>query len=182
MHFELLNNSAISALVGAFSAFLLVMFTDYIRSKRVKSDIKKLLKSDQYLVRDKKDAITNYEKALQENSVQGDRLTPFSFDEIRQMKLNSIERFKQKELAVLQTICFHMESIDKMIDNTAKEAEIIRQNPKDNHEYRLSYIMGLYKDILPNLDRLNEIIGSYLDKNMDQILKKKYHQKHYSDR
>jgi len=64
MDFGLLNNSAISALVGAFSAFLLVMFTDHIRSRRVKSDIKKLLMSDQYLIRDKKDAITNYKYAL----------------------------------------------------------------------------------------------------------------------
>lgn len=179
MHFEFLNNSAISALVGAFSAFLLVMFTDYIRSKRVKSDIKKLLKADQNLIKDKQDAITNYEKVLQNNSVQGDRLTPFSFDEIRQLKLNSIKRFNQKELTVLQTICFHMESIDKMINNAAKEAEIMRQNPQDNHDFRLNYVMNLSKDILPNMDRLNDIIGSYLDNNTDYIMEKKYHQKSY---
>lgn len=176
---EFLNSASISALIGAFAAFMLVMFTDYIRSRKVKTDIKKLLRSDQKLLKDKKSAITRYKEALDHDSLQGDRLTPFSFEEIRQLKLSSIKRFSEKELVVIQSICFHMESQDKMITDAANQAELIRQNPNGNHGSKLDYIERLYKDLIPNLGRLDEMIEDYLNKDFKKIIEKKYIQENY---
>ncbi|MTI89588.1 MAG: hypothetical protein FH748_16660 [Balneolaceae bacterium] len=178
---EILNNSALSALLGAFAAFLLVMVTDFIRSWKIKTDIDKMLKANKELLRQKLEAVISYKQSLESGTLVGDRLTPFSSDEITQLKLKAVKRFSKKELAVLQSICFNMEILDEMISNAANTSERIRENPDGDHTNRVEYISNLYNDLVPNLRRFDEMIDDYLNGQLEKVITQNYNRDDYLD-
>ncbi len=89
---DFLDNSSVSAFLGALAAFLLVKFTDSRRIGRDHRLVSQHVKLNQTLARDKTESIERNLEALSQNKVMGAPIMKFSVDELKNLEMKALNK------------------------------------------------------------------------------------------
>lgn len=177
---EFLNNATIGAFVGAFSAFVLVMFTDWRRRHRIKTLLKFLVSDNLDHARPKLQAVkTNISLLKEDNKISGGPFMQFQTQSIKDYQHQVLDLLNANEKQGLDAIIYWMEGINGLLGEVDSNAQKLKQLIKDdasNSERSVAareYIDSL-EDTETNLNHFIELAGYYVEGQPHKILEFRY--------
>ena len=172
---EWLNNASVSAFIGAFVAFILVIFTDARRRRRKLSQLRILVGDNREHALRKLETVKTNADMLRENRFVPAPIMRFPVDSIRQLRPEVIDLIKSDENRSIDALLYWMEAIDGLLDEAyAESRELIRlvQSNGSNQERvrRGEKMLQLYSEAEKNLGYLAAMLGHFCSRKFTAIL------------
>jgi hypothetical protein len=170
-----LNNASVSAFIGAFVAFILVILTDARRRRRKLHQLRILIADcREHAVRKLETVKTNLEM-LRENRFVPAPIMRFPVDSIRQLRPEVIDLIKSDENRSIDALFYWMEAIDGILDEAYEESrELVRvveaNGPNQERTRRGEKMLRLYSEAEKNLGYLTLMFESFASRKYDAIL------------
>lgn len=172
-----LYSPSFSAMLGAFSAYSLVALTDWRRKRGKKKILLKLVNANREILEAKLEAVKNVLGALeQKGELNAGPLQCFSTADIRKLQIEVLDLLSVEEKIALDTLCFHMDTIDAILESCVRKADKLRDNEIDDDERKEKVLLSVrndYLDIRENLVRLGDFMTYFLDGDYERILRDK---------
>lgn len=172
-----LNNAAVAAFVGAFSAFFLVVANDWRRNRRKVKLIRNEISLNKDHAKDKLETIKrNRSLVTEHNRIISAPIIKFNSPVIKQLATEVLDRFSSDQRRALDAICYTMEATDGLLDSVFdKTHKINAQDRKDS----IDRLIIDYNDAIVNLGRLIEMCGNYEKGQFRIIVTKQYNRRDY---
>ena len=177
---ELLNNASLGAFVGAFAAFVLVMFTDWRRRRRIKKLLKFLVSDNLDHARQKLEAVkTNIALLKEDNKITDGPFMQFQTHSIKDYQYQVLDLLDTNEKQGLDALIYWMEGINGLLDEVASNVQNLKQLIKNNasnpekSEAAREYVDSL-GETETNLNHFVELAGYYVEGKPHKILEFKY--------
>ena len=169
----LLENPSLAALVGAFSAYSLVVLTDYRRKRQKKNALYGLISLNRELLLKKLDAVERVLQAFSATgTLRGGPIQKFSTEDIRRLKTEVLDLLGHDELLALETLCYHMEAVDDLLEAGSRKTDRLRESPsKEATEELVTSILVDYRDAEVNMARLRKFMVFFESKQFDKIFR-----------
>jgi hypothetical protein len=172
---EWLNNASVSAFIGAFVAFILVILTDARRRRRKLTQLRILI------VDNREHAIRKVETAktgaamLRENRFIPAPIMKFPVDSIRQLRPEVIDLIKSDENRSIDALLYWMEAIDALLEEAYLESrELMRlietNGPNQDRMQRGEKMLRLYSEAEKNLGYLIAMFENFSSRTFTAIL------------
>ncbi|ACL03162.1 hypothetical protein Dalk_1462 [Desulfatibacillum aliphaticivorans] len=130
---EVLNNASVSAFIGAFSAFILVMLTDIRRRYRDRSLLRLLISDSGDHSQKKLTSVKmNREMVTENNNITDAPFMPFSTQSIRDFQVRALDVLGTQEKQSVDAIIYWMESINDLLNSATSCASKIKTLIKSN--------------------------------------------------
>ncbi len=168
------NNPSISALFGAFAAFILVFITDHIREVRKKNSLLRLIYSSLDLIDKKIETSRSNIEQAQRGSVSPAPIMKFPAEQIERKSFEVIEKLNIQEIHSVNIICYWMTSIDWIFDRIHKS---IVPKLKENHgnvdveKKLIEEIITEFEDAVINLETLRKMTNLFKQRDYEEINK-----------
>lgn len=173
---DFFNNPSTAAFVGAFFAFLLVILTDWRRRLRKVHSIYKLIKMNLDVSQRKMEAVKNCQDHIKKNKFLPTPIMKYPVKDIKNIEMQVLNQLKQDEKFALDTICFHYEEIDKILEgavNKIEEHQRIKveqgETPPMINELR-KQIATAYDESIKNIQIVNNMSELFIKKRYKQII------------
>ena len=180
MLWEFLDNASLGAFVGAFSAFFLVVLTDWRRRRRIKTLLRHLVSDNLDHARYKVEAVrTNIALIKEDNKITGGPFMQFQTQSIKDYQHQVLDLLNANEKQALDALIYWMEGINGILNEVASNAQRLKQlikNNASNSEKGVAadeYINSL-EETETNLHHFIKLAGYYADGTPHKILEFKY--------
>lgn len=173
---DILNNSSVSAFLGALAAYLLVFLTDSRRNSRRHKLVYRLVEASLRQAADKLVAVDRNREALSvRNQVIGAPFMVFSVDQIKALQMQVLDLLEANEKLSLDALCYSMSAIDELLNDATETAALLRSKITENagtaeRNQLVSKILADLGDAAANLRRFEKIAEWYLNKDFERIL------------
>jgi len=179
------NNASVAAFLGAFSAFFLVVLTDWRRNRRKKKLMQRQIEINKHLAEDKIATVEKNSSAITDhNQLLVVPIMRFPVEDIRRLETEVLDRLGSEEKLAIDAICYMMEAIDGLLETAfhiAKEIEILVSEEKhqEKRNQLIKKLITQYQDALVNLRCLVEMCGNYESSKHKEIISKQYDRQDY---
>lgn len=176
MIWDFLNNSSIAAFVGAFSAFFLVVLTDWRRKKRYATLLKNLISDNRDHARFKIETVRgNIAMLREDNEVTGAPIMQFPTKAIRDYQFQVLDTLGANHKQALDALIYWMEAIDELLSEARATAyrlkEAIDSKAGNEKKARISQeYLSQMADAEKNLDHLIKLLGYYVADEPHKII------------
>lgn len=178
------ENKSVAAFAGAFSAFILVMVTDWRRERRKVRNIRSEVEMNMGLAEKKLDTVRMNRSAMREhNQVVPAPILKFNTTLIRSMAADVLSRLTMDQRRALEAVCYTMEATDEVLlggYNIAKEFGT-PEEPAVRMR-KAEHLLNEYGDAIVNLKRLREMCQNYVDGKFAVIITKQYDRLDYEEK
>ncbi len=173
---EILDNGSVSAFLGAFFAFLLVVATDRRRAKRKVRAIAAEIELNIALSSVKIDALRGMRADLKGRSaVHGLPLLRFNTAQIRQLTSDVVDELTSEQRQCIEALCYMMEETDNLISSAQSLAGLLTSaQPQEFIELSVPRLETLYQASIANLKRFNDMGALYVGKKYRELISRKY--------
>lgn len=157
---EVINNPSIAAFVGAFSAFALVMLTDWNRRRIKISLIKRRIEINFELAIDKQKAIkNNIDNIVYLKKYMASPIMKFPIEDIRILQRETLDILSISKIHAIDALIYWMEAIDSQLDDAYKalcvlEIENIDQDKKYDNLIKARFVLDKFQYANINIDKL----------------------------
>jgi len=177
-----LDNSSISAFIGALCAFFLVVLNDRRRDNKKLKIIRNEIKITSDHAKNKVETVKMNRSAIQDhNQLIIAPILKFNPSIIRQLSVQILDKFTQEQRQALDAICYTMESIDGLLDSALKRAEHISKIEGVERNQLCDQLIIDYNDAIVNLNRLIEMSNDFSSKHYKDIITKQYVRSEYEE-
>lgn len=181
---KLFNNQSVSAFLGAFAAFVLVVLNDRRRERRKVRNVRAEIEVNLSNAQAKLETVRRNRTFMREHN----RVTPapilrFNVQLIRQLAAEVLDRLTIDQRRALDALCYTMEATDNLLDEAFQHAKSI-SGAVDQAE-RIATAERLLVDLadaIVNLKRLIEMCGNYIAARYSVIVTKQYDRLEYEER
>lgn len=179
----ILNSSSIAALIGAFSAFALIILNDWRRNKRKKKILfKEIIRTTQ--IADKKiESIKRDRESLINDILKPAQIMRFKVEILRIRSTEVMDYIEEDAIAAIDAILYTMESVDNILNDVYETIKNIVTNSNKIKESNVNWkniILNDYNDSINNLGRLKEMCQNFRNKNYKEIITKQYRAEDYA--
>ena len=172
---EFFSNASVSAFLGAFFAFALVIITDRRRLYRKRSILRNVISDNGDHARFKLDSIHRNLELIRAGQITPAPIMEFPVKVIQQLQLEVIDVLNANQNQAISGLLYWMIEIDRQLYKAASKAEAIisleRRNPKDPEK---NHLFDEYKEIIgeseKNINSLIEVIGYYVSGHPEKVL------------
>ena len=176
---DFFKNPSGAAFVGAFAAFLLVILTDWIRRLIKGRSIPKMIRMNIDLSKRKIEAVINCQEHVKKNKFLPTPIMKYPVKDIKNIEMQVLNQLKQDEKFALDSICYHCEEIDKILDGAVNKIEehqrIMVQQGEENsmiNELR-KQIKIAYNESVINIQGVIDMSELFIQKKYKQIINMK---------
>jgi len=175
MLMDLLNNLSVAAFVGAFSAFFLVVLTDWRRRHRKKGLIKRRIITLKEIGIAKRETAYDFIKIIQKNQFNVAPVMKFPVDGLKSLQSDTLDVLSSTEINAIDTLIYWMESIDGLFERARSIAEelavMVKKNaPLDTRLSKKIEMLTEYNDIIKNINAFENMSILYLKNEPQKIL------------
>ena len=171
---EFFTNASVSAFIGAFSAFVLVIITDRRRLYRKRSVLRNVISDNGDHARFKLDSVQRNMEFVQNGRIISAPIMKFPTETIRTLQLEVIDILNANQNQAISALLYWMTAIDEQLDHAVRKAEAVitleRRDPEDPEK---QHLYAEYKDILEestkNLNSLIELVGYYVSGHPEKV-------------
>ena len=173
---DFLKNPSVAAFIGAFSAFILIIVTDWKRRSRKVNSIYNLIEMNINVSQKKMEAVINCQNHIKKNMFLPTPIMKYPVKDIKNIEMQVLNQLKQDEKFALDSICFYYESIDNILDgavNKIEEHQRIKveqgETPPMINELR-KQIATAYDESIKNIQIVNNMSELFIKKKYKQII------------
>lgn len=180
---RLLDNSSVSAFLGAAFAFLLVVAYDLWRDRRKLETITRAVSNNVEHATAKLETVRRLRNMIRDqNRVQPAQVLPFDVEAIRSKAVGIAHHFSGERSRALEAVCWRLEGCDQLLAE-AKALSVALEPIEDQTERRrlVEKISTLYGDAIVNLKLAREMSERYACGDYDGILKRRYNPGSYRE-
>ena len=170
-----LNNASVSAFIGAFVAFILVILTDARRRRKLRQLRLLIADNREHALRKIETVKTNLEM-LRENRFVPAPIMRFPVESIRQLRPEVIDLIKSDENRSIDALFYWIEAIDGLLDEAHEQSrELVRiveaNGPNHERNRRGEKMLSLYSEAEKNLGYLAGMFESFASRKFETILR-----------
>ena len=165
---ETLDKPSVAAFVGAFSAFILVMATDWIRRRSRKRQLRFMVDANRDLARRKIETVKNCLDIHGQGAMTDAPIMPFTVQPIEKLQHDIVDLLDSNQYQAISGLLYWMRAIDELLDECRSTAVKVRDMSEQQAEK--TSLMALwnrlevrYQDALRNLDLFVQLSGYYVD-------------------
>lgn len=171
---DYLGNASVSAFVGAFAAFVLVVANDWRRRRRKKKLLTFLVDDARTLARDKRQSVESRIELTQENKFSDAPMMKFQSAALSNHHHEVMDMLDANENQGLSAIIYWMESIDGLIEEARRSARLLRHleetgAPDKQKMAEIARILSYYMDVKDNLTIFSKLCGYYISGQSHKI-------------
>lgn len=171
---EFFANASVSAFVGAFSAFVLVIITDRRRLYRKRKVLRNVISDNGDHAHFKIDSVERNLELVQTGKITAAPIMRFPTETIRTLQFEVIDILDANQNQAISALLYWMTAIDDQLDNAVAKAErIVALERRDPQNAEKQHLYAEYKDILEeslkNLRSLVQLIGHYVSGKPERI-------------
>ena len=173
---EILNNASVAAFFGAFFAFLLVVISNWLRRRHLKSILTALISDNLDHTRHKRDSVrSNIEFVKEEGRITDAPHMRFPVGHIRDHQIQVLDLLSAAQNQSLHTLLFWMESIDDLLASAKTKATdlkaLIRSGASEQEQSNVcEQYLELMEDVDRNLGLLCQLCEYYVDGHPEKII------------
>ena len=173
--YEFFTNASVSAFVGAFSAFVLVVITDRRRLYRKRTLLRNVVSDNGDHARFKLDAVQRNLELVGNGRVSDAPIMKFPVHAIQQLQIEVIDILNANENQSISALLYWMTAIDDQLERAEAKAGTVKSlELRDPDSTEKQHLYTEYKDILEesvkNLESLIELVGYYVSGRPEKIL------------
>ena len=146
---EFFAKASVSAFIGAFAAFVLVIVTDRRRLYRKRSVLRNVISDNRVHARFKLDSVQRNLEIVQGGRIVAAPIMQFLTETIRMLQLEVIDILDANQNQGISGLLYWMNAIDAQLDQAVIKAEALialeRRDPENDEKQHLH---AEYKDIL----------------------------------
>src|SRR3989442_4988637 len=153
---RVLNNQAVGAFLGAFTAYVLFVMNDRRRARRKVRSIRAEVEMNMALAKSKLEGVRGKRDELtKENRLNTSPLLKFNTALIRQFCDEAVDRLGSDQRRAIEAVCYAMEATDDVLFDANQLATALG-NSKGNGErpFAVERLRNSYEDAIANLGRL----------------------------
>jgi hypothetical protein len=170
-----LNNASVSAFLGAFVAFILVILTDARRRRRKLRQLRILINDNGEHASRKLQTVQTNLAMLRENRFVRAPVMKFPVDSLRQLRPEVIDLIKSEENRSIDALLYWMEATDGLLDEAYQESRELTRlaeagGPNDERARRGERMLRLYTEAEKNLGHLSGMFKGFASRRFDTIL------------
>ena len=172
---EFFANASVSAFIGAFAAFILVVITDRRRLYRKRKVLRNVISDNGDHTRFKLDSVQRNIEIANNGKIIAAPIMKFQTEALHTLQLEVIDILDANQNQAITALIYWMTAIDTQLDRAAYKAEeIISLERRDPESAEKHLLYTEYKDILEetvkNLQSLIELVGYYVSGRPEKIL------------
>lgn len=178
------ENKSVAAFAGAFSAFVLVMVTDWRRERRKVRNICSEVEMNMGMAQKKLETVRMNRSAMREhNQVVPAPILKFNTTLIRSMAADVLSRLSMDQRRALEAVCYTMEATDEVLLSAYSIAKGFGTPAEPAIRLRnAEHLLIEYNDAIVNLKRLQEMCRNYVDAKFTLIVTKQYDRLDYEEK
>ena len=180
---DFLNSSSVSAFLGAFAAFLLVVVNDWWRERRKVKTLRAEIEVNRSIALDKLDTARRMRSRIREhNEITPAPVLRFNTQFTRQLAAETLHLLSLDQRRAVEGLCYTMEAIDDLIGDTQEIAQKFG-SPLGQADRVLSAeaVVSNWGDVIANLKRLMEMCDMYLGGKYADLTRKTYDTQSYME-
>ena len=171
---ELFANASVSAFLGAFSAFVLVIITDRRRLYRKRSVLRNVISDNGDHAKFKVDSVERNLGFVKSGKIIPAPIMEFPVDTIRALQFEVIDILDANQNQAVSALIYWMTATDLQLARAVEKAEgVIALERRDPENPEKHHLYGEYKDLLEeslkNLNSLVALIGHYVSGHPEKI-------------
>ncbi|MFW5454621.1 hypothetical protein [Thioalkalivibrio sulfidiphilus] len=171
---EFFANASVSAFVGAFSAFVLVIITDRRRLYRKRKVLRNVISDSGDHARFKIDSVERNMELVQAGKITAAPIMRFPTETIRALQVEVIDILDANRNQAISALLYWMAAIDDQLDKAVEKAEqIVAHERRDPQCVEKQHLYAEYKEILEeslkNLRSLVQLIAHYVSGQPERI-------------
>ncbi|WP_415905396.1 hypothetical protein ACMXYW_04665 [Neptuniibacter sp. QD48_55] len=172
--FDVFDNASVSAFIGAFSAFLLVVITDRRRLYRRRSILKNVISDNGELARFKLDSVERNLKLVAQGQISDAPIMAFPTSAVQGLQFEVVDVLDANQNQGVSVLLYWMSSIDAQIKTAEEKAAKVKTLQLREPESKEKLILFQeYREILEesakNLEHLNILIQHYVSGRPEKI-------------
>ncbi len=177
------NNQSVSAFLGAFAAFVLVVLNDRRRDRKKVRNLRAEVEMNLAHAKGKLETVRGNRALMREhNRVMPAPILKFNVALIRQLATEVLDRLSLNQRRAIEALCYTMEATDGLLEEAYASAKrlsgVLGQADRMATAERLLVDFG---DAIVNLKRLIEMCDHYVNERYKVIVTKQYDRLEYEE-
>ncbi|NQY26338.1 MAG: hypothetical protein HRT92_04085 [Piscirickettsiaceae bacterium] len=171
---DFFNNASVTAFLGAFFAFALVIVTDRRRLYRKRLVLRNVIADNGDHAHFKLDSVQRNLELVSTGNITPAPIMEFPVQAIQQLQLEVVDILNANQNQAISSLLYWMTEIDRQLNKAAEKAEaVISFERRDPENPEKQHLYGEYKDIMEesekNLNNVLELIGHYVSGHPELI-------------
>ncbi len=168
-------NASVSAFIGAFAAFLLVIITDRRRLYYKRSILRNVISDNGDHARFKLDTVHRNKEIVQKGNIIAAPIMNFPTEVIRALQLEVIGILDANQNQAISSLLYWMSAIDQQLNNATDKAEqVVALQIRDPENPEKQFLYAEFKIILEesekNLTYIIQMIDDYVSGKPHKVL------------